>query len=102
MHPIEQILEDDGFCVRALTWEQLGYKADFGVCGATIRRYVGTLENCWQAPKELLRKTPHWDDTTIRAIIDDGWERVSFPFINKRVNIIPARLQAVIECQGGY
>ena len=55
------------------------------------------MENYWQAPKQLLRKTPHWDDTTMRAIIDEGWERVS---INERVYIMPARLRAVIEGQG--
>ena len=36
----------------------------------------------------------------MRAIIDEGWERVSIPFINERVNTIPARLRAVIEGQG--
>ena len=40
---MEQILEEDGLCARALTWEQLGYKADLDVCGATIRRHMGTL-----------------------------------------------------------
>ena len=36
----------------------------------------------------------------MRAIIDDSWERVSIPFINERINTVPARLQAVIEVQG--
>ena len=40
---MEQILEEDGFCARALTWEQLGYKADLDVCGAIIRRHIATL-----------------------------------------------------------
>ena len=41
---MEQILEEDGFCTRALTWEQLGYKADLDVCRATIRRRIGTID----------------------------------------------------------
>ena len=56
--------------------------------------------NYWQAPKQLLRKTQYWDNTTIRVIIDEGWERVSIPLINERVNIMPARLRAAIEGQG--
>ena len=44
MRRIEQILEEDDFCVRALIWEQLGYKADLDVCGATIGRYIGTMD----------------------------------------------------------
>ena len=41
---MEQILEEDGFCARALTWEQLGYEADLDVCGAKIRRHMGTID----------------------------------------------------------
>lgn len=33
---------------------------------------LSPIENGWQAPKQTLRKTPHWDDATMRAIIDDG------------------------------
>ena len=41
---MEQILEEDGFCARALIWEQLGYEADLDVCRATIPRHMGTID----------------------------------------------------------
>ena len=77
--------------------EQEGLKHYFNCASSPD---LAPIENCWQAPKQLLRKTPHWDDTTMRAIIDECWERVSIPFINERVNTMPARLRAVIEGQG--
>ena len=41
---MERILEEDGFCARALIWEQLGYEANLDVSGKTIRRAMGTME----------------------------------------------------------
>lgn len=42
---------------------------------------LAPIENCWQAPKQHLRKIPHWDDETTRAIINEGWDQVTIPFI---------------------
>ena len=61
---------------------------------------LSPIENCWQAPKQALRKIPHWDDTTMRAIIDDGWSHVSMDFINERVDTMPDRIQAVLDGHG--
>ena len=61
---------------------------------------LAPIENCWQAPKQMLRKVPHWDDATMRAIIDEGWEHVTVPLINARVDSMPSRLQAVIDGEG--
>ena len=33
---------------------------------------LAPIENCWQAPKQALRKVPHWDEVSMRAIIDDA------------------------------
>lgn len=41
---IWRILEEDGFCSRALTWEQLGYEASLDVRGDTIQFWMGTME----------------------------------------------------------
>lgn len=61
---------------------------------------LAPIENCWQALKQALRKVPHYDDATMRAIINKGWENVSIPFINERVDTMPKRLQAVIDGDG--
>lgn len=44
LQQIEQILEQDGFNARALTWEQLGYEANLDVCGKIIRQAMGIIE----------------------------------------------------------
>ncbi len=41
---MELILQEDGFCSRALTWEQLGYEAGLDVSGRTIQRRMGTMD----------------------------------------------------------
>ena len=41
---MEMILESDEFESRALTWEQLGYKANLDVDGRTIKRAMGTMD----------------------------------------------------------
>lgn len=40
---------------------------------------LSPLENCWQPPKQLSKKYPHWDDHTTRELttrerIMEGWE----------------------------
>lgn len=61
---------------------------------------LAPIENCWQPSKQLLRKVPHWDDEITKELILEGWDNVSIPFINKKVESMPARLQAVIDGQG--
>ncbi len=47
--------------------------------------------------KQLLRRIPYWDDRTTKAIAEEGWNGISFDFINPRVASMPDRLRAVIE-----
>jgi hypothetical protein len=58
------------------------------------------IENCWAISKQHLRKFPHWDDVTIKELIDEGWGCVSQAFINKKVDEMPDRLRAVIAGNG--
>lgn len=41
---MEQILEEDGFYARALTWEQLGYEAGLDVSGKIIKHWMETMD----------------------------------------------------------
>jgi hypothetical protein len=61
---------------------------------------LAPIENCWQPPKQYLRKYPHWDDQTTRELIIEGWERVSQRFIDEKVDSMPKRLHAVIDGDG--
>lgn len=58
---------------------------------------LAPIKNCWQAPKQALRKVLHHDDATMRAIMDEGWDNVSKRFINERIDTMPKRLQVVID-----
>lgn len=77
--------------------EKIGLKSYFN-CPSSAD--LSPIEDCWQAPKKALRKIPHWDDETMRAIINDGWDDVSVRFINERVNTMPDRIQAVLDGDG--
>lgn len=61
---------------------------------------LSVIENCWQPAKQHVRKFPHWDDSSLRELIIEGWGRVSQEFINERVFQMPQRLQAVIDGHG--
>ena len=61
---------------------------------------LAPIENCWQAPKQYLKKYPHWDDDTTKGLIYEGWANVSQAFINERVSTMPDRLRAVLDGEG--
>jgi hypothetical protein len=61
---------------------------------------LSPIENCWQPPKQHLRKYPHWDDETTKGLILQGWANVSQKFISDKIRSMPARLQAVIDSEG--
>ena len=79
-------------------WKQeMGLKYYFNYPGSLD---LAPIKNLWQAPKQALRKVPHWDDQSMRAIINDAWDGISQPFINERVHTMPDRLRAVIAGEG--
>jgi hypothetical protein len=61
---------------------------------------LAPIENCWLPPKQHLQKYPHWDDSTTKELILEGWGRVSQDFINDKVISMPQRLREVIERKG--
>lgn len=61
---------------------------------------LAVIENCWAIRKIYTRKYPHWDDATLETLIEEGWAQVSQDFINRKVQEMPDRLQAVIDCKG--
>ena len=61
---------------------------------------LAPIENCWQAPKQTLKKYPHWDDSTTRELIREGWEALPQKKVNEWMDSMPQRLRDVIECDG--
>ena len=61
---------------------------------------LASIENCWLIPKQKLRSVAHWDDETTEELIIEGWAEVKQSFINRIVNEMPERLQAVIDGHG--
>lgn len=43
---------------------------------------LSPIENCWQAPKQNVNKYPHWDDYTVRELMEKGWEDLRQETIN--------------------
>ena len=77
--------------------EQYGLESYFNYASSPD---LSPIENCWQPPKQYMRKFPHWDDTTTKELILEGWEQVTQEFINARILEMPKRLQAVIDAGG--
>ena len=61
---------------------------------------LAPIENAWKAPKASLRKYAHWDDDTVKEVATEGWRDLSMQTINKWVEEMPKRLQAVIDSNG--
>lgn len=101
------ILEEDGDSGHGTDAQSCIVKKFKAKEGINIYRNCASLpdlapiENCWQPPKQILKKYPHWDDQSTKHYIVDGWEEhVPQEFINERVNSMPERLQAVIDGEG--
>lgn len=61
---------------------------------------LSPIENAWLPSKQYIRKYPHWDDSTTKGLIYEGWATVSEAFINEKVASMPERLRAVIDSEG--
>ena len=47
-----------------------------------------------------MRKYLHWDDSTLEELIRERWAHVRKKFINSKVDEMPDRLQAILDCHG--
>jgi hypothetical protein len=61
---------------------------------------LAPIENCWQPPKQYVKKLPHWDEQNTRELAREGWDKISQDFINERVKSMPQRLRDCIEMDG--
>ncbi len=62
---------------------------------------LSPIENCWQLPKQHLKRYLHWDDRTTKELIVEGWDLVSDRFINEKCRSMPKRLRNVVASEGG-
>ena len=63
---------------------------------------LSPMENFWLIPKSHMRKYSHWDDSTSEELIGEGWAHVSQEFRYSKVDEMPDRLQAVLDCNGDF
>ena len=61
---------------------------------------LSPIENCWLPPKQYYKKWPKWDDFGSRELIQEGWDRVTQPYINAQILSIPKRLNDVLKLDG--
>ena len=61
---------------------------------------LSSIETCWQPLKQYLRKISHWDDSTTKDLVVEGWDSISMNFINEKCGNMPQRLKDVIELDG--
>jgi hypothetical protein len=54
------------------TWEEEYGLQYYSNCASSPD--LAPIEDCWQAPKQTLKKYPHWDDAITRELIREGGE----------------------------
>ena len=102
----EFVLEEDGDSGHGpgrgnnivKTWKRDNNLNHYFNCSASPD--LSPIENCWQPPKQYLHKYPHWDDSTTKGLIYEGWAQVSQEFINCHIISMPQRLRDVIAQEG--
>lgn len=57
-------------------------------------------QNFWAIPKLYTGKYPHLDDAALETLIREVWAQVAQDFINRKVEQIPERPQAVRDSEG--
>lgn len=77
--------------------EKHGLKYYFNVSNSPD---LNIIENCWQQPKQYVRKYPHWNDEETKCLIKEGWDQVSQEFINGMIKSYPERFHDVIKAGG--
>ncbi|KAF1941731.1 hypothetical protein EJ02DRAFT_491042 [Clathrospora elynae] len=80
------------------TWKQVHNLKHYFNCHSSPD--LAPIENCWQPPKQYVRKFPHWNEQDTRELALEGWDKISQSFINKRVESMPQRLQDCIDIEG--
>jgi hypothetical protein len=61
---------------------------------------LAPIENCWQVMKQHLKNFPHWNGGEVRELAHEGWDKVSYDFMNERIDSMPLRLQDCIDIEG--
>ncbi|KAF1937255.1 hypothetical protein EJ02DRAFT_477424 [Clathrospora elynae] len=99
------VLEEDGDSGHGpgksnivCTWKEKNKLKHYFNCHSSPD--LSPIENCWQPPKQYVKKYPHWDEGDTRELALEGWEKVNQEFINKRVITMPQRLQDCIDMDG--
>ncbi|KAF3919989.1 hypothetical protein ABW20_dc0101063 [Dactylellina cionopaga] len=99
------VLEEDndsghgtGAKSEAARWKQAHNLTHYFNCSQSPD--LSIIENAWQVPKSCVRQSPHWDEETLMVLINEGWDALKQESINKWVDSMPDRLQAVIDSEG--
>jgi hypothetical protein len=80
------------------TWKQNADLEQYFNCSNSPD--LALIENCWQTPKQYVKKFPHWNEQDTKELALEGWEKVSHDFINDRINSMPQRIQDCIDLEG--
>lgn len=99
------VLEEDGDSGHGLgksnivrTWKEENKLEYYFNCHSSPD--LALIENCWQPPKQYVKKFSYWDEEGTQELAIEGWLKVSQEFINKRVDSMLKRLRDCIEMDG--
>lgn len=62
---------------------------------------LAPIKNCWQPPKQYIRKFPHWDEDTIRELAQEGWDKVTPELLTGGQILCPRGFKRSLIWMGG-
>ena len=71
-------------------------------CNPAFSPDLNPIEGCWRIIKQRIKtRGLIWDDVTLKAAIEEEWDRLTLAEINKLINTMPHRCLELGERLGG-
>lgn len=61
---------------------------------------LSPIEHMWSNVKNYVNSRPHWTDEEVKHLMKEAWDKVELKTINKWIDSMPKRLQAIIDHDG--
>lgn len=81
-------------------WKQANNITSMFNCPSSPDLIAGPIEKAWSAPKEYVRRQPHWDEETLKSAAQEGFDKLSENTVNGWIDDIPKILKRCADNRG--